>query len=462
MNNHMQLSLKIHASGGGQGLTFRPDTATPLSSPTSSTARAKLGMLDLADTPLGQRTAPMVSSVRRLPSPREPCRSPITTVGGYQPVGVAEIPDSARLPALPPLVVEPGRRTFQGKDQLQAFSKYLEEVEGTPNFESLFADDTDDIREDPENPESNEHASTDDAATLYRRLCDKLLCRYNSKFVALLHQKTVDLSHFSFGARGAVACAGALRLNTTVEHVNFSDNNMSVQGGLAFGKLVGVNTSIKVLTLEENKILAGGASAIVSALGTNGTLEVLSLRSNGISDALSATVCPGLGWTGCGLRSLDLSYNKLGNRTAKELGKILRRNHTLETLNLSWNQIGGDGAKGLAAGLKVSTSLKHLHLAWNSLGEHGGCAMAEAVALNGSMRHLDLSQNRLTSTAGMILADALLFNDTLCTLIMSHNPLGRSGTDGIYINFFRSFFLTGNNYSFFLSLFLTGIFLSYR
>lgn len=63
--------------------------------------------------------------------------------------------------------------------------------------------------------------------------------------------------------------------------------------------------------------------------------------------------------------SIDLSYNKLGNSSARALGKLLNNHSALHTLSLIDNQIGAQGAAALAHALGKNSTLKNLNLRLN-------------------------------------------------------------------------------------------------
>lgn len=62
------------------------------------------------------------------------------------------------------------------------------------------------------------------------------------------------------------------------------------------------------------------------------------------------------------LKSLGLSYNKIGDEGAISFAEMLRNNNTLENLSLSGNQISTKGGETLIASLCQNNSLSTLLL----------------------------------------------------------------------------------------------------
>ena len=64
------------------------------------------------------------------------------------------------------------------------------------------------------------------------------------------------------------------------------------------------------------------------------------------------------------LEELDLSFNKIGDKGARAVGKLINQSK-ITSLNLLDNQIGHQGLAAIAHALKKPTALKHLNLRLN-------------------------------------------------------------------------------------------------
>ena len=72
-----------------------------------------------------------------------------------------------------------------------------------------------------------------------------------------------------------------------------------------------------------------------------------------------------------GLEELDLSFNKIGDKGARALGKLINESK-IKSMNLLDNQIGPHGMAPIAHALKKPTHLKKLNLRLNKLESHKG------------------------------------------------------------------------------------------
>lgn len=132
------------------------------------------------------------------------------------------------------------------------------------------------------------------------------------------HPIELDLSHLVCEAE-LLILAKALEMNSSLEKLNLSWNQVSDAGAQALGKALEVNKTLKELYLSFNEICDQGAIALGKALSVNKTLTHLHLPCNKI--------------------------NELG---AAALAKALETNKTLKTLVLIGNNIGDTGATALA------------------------------------------------------------------------------------------------------------------
>jgi len=153
-------------------------------------------------------------------------------------------------------------------------------------------------------------------------------------------------------------------------------------------------------------------------------LQHLTLSKCKISDrgaeALAATFKEVGG--GCTLKHLDLSYNKIEMEGAASFGLSLRHGCGLETLNLSNNPLGDEGVRALAMGLLVRRQRKR-----PKGGRDSGQSNQKPEASEKPVDELKLVELRLrgvemTAAGARGLARALRTNPPLKKLDLSGNP----------------------------------------
>jgi len=163
------------------------------------------------------------------------------------------------------------------------------------------------------------------------------------------------------------------------------------------------------------------ASSLANALRMSETLSVLALPCSLLDDASVRAIAGGLA-ENCTLTSLDLSHNKIADRGAKALAKLLGES-VLISLNLCDNRIHSDGGKYLGRALHANVSLRHLNLRLNRLGDEGGQRLIEGARKHAALTSLNLSCNALEEGAARAAAALLSGPSALHTLDLSANQL---------------------------------------
>ena len=110
----------------------------------------------------------------------------------------------------------------------------------------------------------------------------------------------------------------------------------------------------------------------------NNVVEILDLSGNRILDDVSATLAAVLSSHLCGLRKLDISYNKLGVQSARAVAEALSVNRTLVQLSLRWNVLG-EGGTDIATACIENDVIETLDLGFCALDDSCAEQFAEAI-----------------------------------------------------------------------------------
>jgi hypothetical protein len=119
------------------------------------------------------------------------------------------------------------------------------------------------------------------------------------------------------------------------------------------------------LCLAQQRVGDIGASRLLEACAL-GNLRSLNLRDNNISDEFADGLLRLLSSKRSHLEHLDLSHNKIGDRTIAIIAPSLPRNRILHALNLSYNKIGENGMKALLLDLHLNQALTTLNVGNNA------------------------------------------------------------------------------------------------
>jgi Ran GTPase-activating protein (RanGAP) involved in mRNA processing and transport len=132
---------------------------------------------------------------------------------------------------------------------------------------------------------------------------------------SLLNLKTLqhlDFSHNNIGDYGARGVA-KLILTNQIETLILSNNEIGVEGGVVFGKALSKNQHLKHLELSLNSLQDEGASKLIDGLLHNKSLCKLGLAGNGLGSNSVVAVASILKLNKPELFYVDLSCNKLEN-----------------------------------------------------------------------------------------------------------------------------------------------------
>ncbi|KJE90896.1 hypothetical protein CAOG_009498 [Capsaspora owczarzaki ATCC 30864] len=191
------------------------------------------------------------------------------------------------------------------------------------------------------------------------------------------------------GNDGAQAVAEALKVNTTLTHLELRENQIGDVGARAIAETLKVNKTVMEVALSWNQISDAGARAIAETLKVNTNLRWLTLSSNQVGDAGARAIAETLK-VNTTMKRLFLYHNQIGDAGAQAIAEALKVNTNLIWLHLKVNRIGDAGAQAIAAALKVNKTLTELTLENNCIGQVGIQALDEARKVNGILTKLDI------------------------------------------------------------------------
>jgi Ran GTPase-activating protein (RanGAP) involved in mRNA processing and transport len=120
------------------------------------------------------------------------------------------------------------------------------------------------------------------------------------------------------GVSGAAAIVEALRLNSSLQHLDLWGNQIGDAGAASIADALKLNSSLQHLDLSSNQIGAAGAGAIAEALRLNSSLQHLDLCDNEIGDAGAAAFAE--------LLEFSLSYSKQNWSTGLQVVVVTKEN----------------------------------------------------------------------------------------------------------------------------------------
>jgi len=199
-------------------------------------------------------------------------------------------------------------------------------------------------------------------------------------------------------------------------------------------------TSIKVLSLQNNNIDDNCAKILFQTLKYNKALTILNLSHNKISN--KSIVYSDLFFkNNYSLNTLVLSYNYLGLNGEINLLDflILNKKSTLRTLDLGYNGISEDGIFPIYKYIKINEKLLSLFLAGNCLGDKGLELFVKLLlnqdcnnTNNSKLSYLDFSNNNLTKESCKYINNIIYLSSFITSINISYNNLCNEGANNIF------------------------------
>ena len=247
--------------------------------------------------------------------------------------------------------------------------------------------------------------------------------------INILHDKiddctdySIDLSRQKLMDYVLEVVAFGLEGNETIRKLDVSWNKISSAGAEVIKRCLLKNSTLLELYMSGNKI-SGEKIAEIIKLAT--TLQILQVSNNNISQYS----VPFIGMylkLNTTLQELDLSNNKITSEGAMWIAEAIGQNTTLRKLDISHNDIQDDGSKLIGKQLKFNSTLQELNVSANKITNQGAEFIAEALYIGTVLCKLGISENHITCEGLISFLDHIQVNTTLKTLLVTHNNITKT------------------------------------
>ncbi|RNA15208.1 leucine-rich repeat-containing 74A-like isoform X2 [Brachionus plicatilis] len=268
-----------------------------------------------------------------------------------------------------------------------------------------------------------------DATTEYESICHSLRIVPCSIVLKSLPTSSISLNNYGLTSTGILALTFALKNNITVSKLDLSGNEIGSSGLRHLSILLEESISITDLNISRNFVGSQGVKYLEDILKKNRYLKDVDISSNNFNDEDGVLLIESL--EDSSITHLNLSQNKLGDKSGIAIGKWLADNGNLIELNLSWNHFRKKGAVSICKGIWDNNYLKKINLAWNGFGSEGAEMLGKALAHNVILEELDLRSNRIGPTAFASLAVCFKDNNSLKRLIIGKNNITTDSLEAV-------------------------------
>ena len=211
--------------------------------------------------------------------------------------------------------------------------------------------------------------------------------------------------------------ARVLAVNSTLEELDISNNNIGDKGIGHIGIALLTNTTLKMLCI-------GNCVPVVPHLYTS----TGSNHMNGICTALQKNTT---------LKTLNVSFCGMSDLVAESLARALEVNSTLEELVIIDKSISDNGMVHIAKSLQKNNTLKFLHVRMEQCLYHTGSVtgftdtgvltLARGVATNTSIEHLSMQWSSTDPERTLKVMAESVKNSNLKTLSLTINTIRTLG-----------------------------------
>ena len=266
--------------------------------------------------------------------------------------------------------------------------------------------------------------------------------------------KILNVAENCITSVGVSSLSSALNLNTSIEELNLSGNDICSEGVAQLAttlrkektKLSKVNLGLNnigdngVASLESirqssislawNNITIAGIKSLASFFHSLTNLEELDLSGNVIEGVGLKVMLPCLMTASCRIKRLELNFCRLLDAGLTHCAELLTfSSNQITVLGLAGNSITNEGVRNFAGTFdSPACKVKHLSLSRNQIGDEGVEILSQNLcSLNCTLQELDLSRNLIHSKGCKSLAAAIRKRNCLQRLDLQGNQVGDEG-----------------------------------
>jgi len=221
---------------------------------------------------------------------------------------------------------------------------------------------------------------------------------------------------------GVTALATAIEKNPSINKLVLDQNPIGATGADSLARLLewsreGPQCSLRHLSLESCKVGDAGLVNLVKAVQQHTALTHLNLGGNGVGSQCASELEMLLEKNDT-LLVLDLKWNHIRRVAAESVCAGLARNVTLHTLDLSWNGFGDIvPCQRLVTALQSGCRVKVLNLSNNRIGDKSACVLAAGLTASADLMELIVKGNPLGAVGCRSILRAFTREETLARTV---------------------------------------------
>ena len=270
----------------------------------------------------------------------------------------------------------------------------------------------------------------------------------------------LNISNNSISDDGAAAISDNLKFSTSLQEINISQNSITNRGIKLFAEAIQINSTLKNINISKNHISIEGLLYFMEKVKKNCTLEVVNITHNNVTrsgltsikqciENLQRPIQIYASWNVIVSRNGELlkicTFHESENIIEEDdvwsfedydpdyivtcLSECLKEDDTLQELNMSKHQIIIGREKKIIEAIKVNKTLLKLDASFTKIRDED--YISDCLKINKSLKELNMSENMITSNGAKEIATAIRVNTTLEKLDLSCNRISNDGVSFI-------------------------------
>lgn len=162
----------------------------------------------------------------------------------------------------------------------------------------------------------------------YLESCASLFILPRQRMFDIMTKDRIEFANYGLGKTEWIALSNALMKNSTIVHLNLSNNWLKHQGGLQAVNLVLHLPNLIYLNLSRNKLGPQSTAALLDTLAGNKVLQELHLDDNAINDNVEVLMKQLIETTH--IEFLHIGNNNLRNNTIVAVGGAIQKSKRIQ------------------------------------------------------------------------------------------------------------------------------------
>ena len=275
--------------------------------------------------------------------------------------------------------------------------------------------------------ESNEETDSMKLLSISGKVGDSGIVNVESYFTEEMSHEALELNSCDNYFEGLESVISMMKKCLKLLSVTLVDCNINDSGAkLLASFFCSLNHGLRTINLSCNRITSVGLKELLMSINLFSQLQVFNLNENRIGREGALLISEYL--HACeNIKDLQLSGNYISDEGVKYLATVIQNNSSLHSLKLRGNVISDTGAELLAASLKSCKHLREIDLSFNMIGSNGISCVATSLENCTDLQTFNIGHNNFKGDGMLKIANCLGKSHKLVDIDLSSNNTDTEG-----------------------------------